>query len=142
MEAENDVGAERPADELPGRSLSQVAAHLNPDVFFLRRAYIQEQVVPELLPFEKDAVESLTEQLKGQQAELDEQSVQAAEAAVKKPKATVAFATSSVVAAAEATESPILTATARSLYATDIERVKYLLASYLRTRIRKVSKAG
>lgn len=149
MEGDDDYAEDRRADgagaagaedafaggSLDGRS-GVLPAHLNPDVVLLRRAYVQEKCVPELLPFQKDAVETLTTGLAQQQAALDAMNLEAAQEAESRPKDLgPAFASSS--SDAQQASGP-LSATSKSLYSADIERQRYLLAVYLRTRLRKV----
>eukprot|EP00730_Choanoeca_flexa_P001109 TRINITY_DN10483_c0_g1_i1.p1 TRINITY_DN10483_c0_g1~~TRINITY_DN10483_c0_g1_i1.p1 ORF type:complete len:225 (+),score=67.60 TRINITY_DN10483_c0_g1_i1:128-802(+) len=75
----------------------------------LRAAWVNEKCAPELLQFESDAVEKLNELVKQQEE-------QAKEGATASTDNKFQF----------------------NIYAMEIERVKYLLASYLRTRMWKI----
>ena len=82
----------------------------NEDVILLRQAFMNEKVAPEILPFKERLVRDLKDQIENQQAVIDETPADADEA----------FAS--------------------ELYQMEIDRIKYLLASYLRTRIFKLQK--
>lgn len=84
----------------------------NKDPAILRRALFNERASPRILPFEQRVVVELTEIISHQQAVCDE--------ILEDPKSTAddKFAV--------------------SLYQMEIDRLKYLIASYLRTRLRKI----
>ena len=84
----------------------------NKDPATLRRALFNERASPQILPFEQRVVVELTEIISHQQAVCDE--------------------------ILEDSKSTADDKFAVSLYQMEIDRLKYLIASYLRTRLRKI----
>ena len=82
----------------------------NEDVLLMKRALTNEKVAPEILPFQERLVRDLKDQLDNQQAVIDETPTNPDEA----------FAS--------------------GLYQMEIDRINFMLASYLRTRLFKIQK--
>jgi hypothetical protein len=74
----------------------------------LQAAWLNEKAAPELLPFESDVVAQLIEAVQRQRQEVDDTRTRTADAAF-----------------------------AANLYDMELERIKYLLRGYLRTRLTK-----
>ncbi|KAK9711294.1 GINS complex subunit [Basidiobolus ranarum] len=83
----------------------------NPDLHVLTQAWLNEKSAPELLPFQGIIVEDLIELLESQASIANELSTQ-----------------------------NVNNAFIAMLYQTEMERVKYLIRSYLRTRLSKIEK--
>jgi hypothetical protein len=83
---------------------------MNNDVAQLRKAWVSECVCPELLPFQQELVEGITELLANQEEVLED---------------------------IEQTSDQAFSA---NLYQMEIERIKFSLAKYLRTRLLKIEK--
>jgi uncharacterized protein YecA (UPF0149 family) len=82
----------------------------NTDVAQLRKAWESESVCPEVLPFERELVEVITELVSNQEDVLED---------------------------IEQTSDQAFSA---NLYQMEIERIKFSLAKYLRTRLLKIEK--
>ncbi|RHY30464.1 hypothetical protein DYB32_004308 [Aphanomyces invadans] len=87
--------------------------NLNEDVALLRDAWVNELNAPELLSFQTDLISDLVEQVQNQQSYVDDMSADVA----------------------TLTEERSFT---NKLYQMEIDRIKYMLASYLRIRLRKI----
>ena len=107
-------------DDLSPESISQLDDNdsddeaTNEDIDKLKVALRNEKACPEILAFEEEVVDDIHELVKAQQGHVDE------------------FREGN-----DETE----TAFAVSLYQMEIDRIQYLLASYLRTRLAKVQQA-
>ncbi|ETV94897.1 hypothetical protein, variant 1 [Aphanomyces invadans] len=87
--------------------------NLNEDVALLRDAWVNELNAPELLSFQTDLISDMVEQVQNQQSYVDDMSADVA----------------------TLTEERSFT---NKLYQMEIDRIKYMLASYLRIRLRKI----
>lgn len=108
-----EAGADADLAALSSGPDSALPSNFNPIVARLRRAWIAEKTCPELLDFETDAVEGLKAALAAQQQIVD-------------------------AAGTGGAGVPTLSGPAKAIYREDIERVRYLLAAYTRTRFAKV----
>ncbi|ETV80020.1 hypothetical protein, variant 2 [Aphanomyces astaci] len=89
--------------------------NLNEDVALLRDAWANELNAPELLTFQTDLISDMVEQVQNQQSYVDEMSADVA----------------------TLTEERSFT---NKLYQMEIDRIKYMLASYLRLRLMKIER--
>ncbi|OWZ17277.1 hypothetical protein PHMEG_0008816 [Phytophthora megakarya] len=89
--------------------------NLNEDVERMRRIWVNEMNAPEILQYDEEMVSEMLEQLRNQQEYVD---------SVYEDRATLTEEKSFV----------------NKLYQMEIDRLKYMVSSYLRTRLHKIEK--
>ncbi|KAJ8577331.1 hypothetical protein ON010_g1876 [Phytophthora cinnamomi] len=91
--------------------------NLNEDVVNMRALWVNELNAPEILPYNEEMVTEMLEQVRNQQEYVD--SVYEDRAQLTEEKSFV-----------------------NKLYQMEIDRLRYMVSSYLRTRLRKVQQAA
>lgn len=98
------------------------------------------QVCPELLPFQAQPFNDLLATVRQQQELVDDESALKRSVISSAAKAEASGLLGAAVAAAGGGDEPLHLKIAVAVYQQDTERVRFLLAAYTRTRLKKVSR--